>query len=69
MKIDMSREQFAISCSIVNAVRVASSMYQGKGEESEYSEEEAKKIAEIVKSQCSQMMLQDLGIILDYCID
>ena len=64
----MNREKFAISCSIVNAIRVAASAFQAKDKEGEYSEAELKEIAESIKSQCSQMMIDDLAVIIKYCL-
>lgn len=65
----MNREKYAITNSIINAIKVTSSMFQTKGEEDEYTEAEIKEIAEYIKSQCSQMMIDDLAVVLKYCLD
>lgn len=67
--MNLNREKYVIAKSVINAIQASASCYQSDGKEGEYSEEEFKEIGEYVKSQCSQMMIDDLITILTaYCL-
>jgi len=64
----MSREKYAITNSVINAVKVVASCYQAKGKEGEYDEADLKEIAKAVRAECSYLMIDDLQHLLDFCL-